>query len=68
MKQGRASSSGAGSQKREPVSHAVDPGAVSQIGCHVGEPRAVKQLYAGRGYEAPVAKATIHNGGSQGEH
>lgn len=66
MKQGKASSSGSGAQKREPISHAVNPGAVSQIGAHVGRARAVEPLYKGRGVEAPAPKAmTVHKSGSQ---
>lgn len=68
MKQGQASSSGMGSTKQEPIAHAVNPGAVSQIGCHMGNPAAIKQLYEGRGYEAPMAKSTTHAGGSQGDY
>ena len=53
-------------KKREPISHAVDPGAVSQLGIHEGTPKPA--FYEGRGYEAPKANSTIHEGGSQGKH
>lgn len=67
MKQGRASSSGPGDQKREPIAHAVNPAAVAEIGIH--EVRTVPvQMYEGRGYEAPKANSTIHHSGSQGKH
>lgn len=72
MKQGRASSSGAGSQKREPISHAVSPRAVAGIGLAQGNmtdagPLRVRSepLYAGRGIEAPMKGTTIHKAGSQ---
>lgn len=66
MKQGSGNSS-MGDQKREPVSHAVDPGAVSQIGVH--EVNYVKvPLYTGRGFEAPMAGSEVHPCGSQGKH
>ena len=66
MKQGRASSSGPGEQKREPISHAVKPSAAANIGLQSG--RAYSQpLYSGRGIEAPKAGVTIHNKGSQGK-
>ena len=68
MKQGRASKSGLISQKREPISHAVDPGAVDQLGQMVGVARAVEVLYEGRGYKAPMAGYTYHKSGSQGKH
>lgn len=49
--------------KVEPKSQAVNLGAVSRIGSQVGTGR--KELYEGRGYEAPKAKPTIHRKGSQ---
>lgn len=62
MKQGRASPEGPGGRKREPIVHAVDVDAVSDLG------RETDPLYKGRGYEAPKASATTHNSGSQGKH
>lgn len=66
MKQGSGSSS-VGDTKREPISHAVDPGGVSQIGNAVA--RNPSPLYAGRGFTAPAPTAcTTHQSGSQGKH
>lgn len=67
MKQGNGNSR-AGEQKREPISHAVSPGAVSQIGTHVGTAQAVEPLYKGRGFEAPMAGTDTHHKGSQGKY
>ena len=56
----------AGQPKREPISKSVDPGAVSDLG---GEHRVTsKELYEGRGYEAPKNQSSTHNSGSQGKH
>jgi hypothetical protein len=55
-------------EKREPISHAVNPGVVSQIGVHEAHTRPPQPLYAGRGIEAPKAATTIHHSGSQGKH
>ena len=67
MKQGRADHSNMAGTKREPISHAVDPGGVSELGCIVA--KNPQPLYAGRGFEAPAPKAeTIHNRGSQGRY
>ena len=68
MKQGRATHSGSASTKTEPISHAVSPGAVDQLGQKVGQARAVEQLYQGRGLEAPMKSETTHKSGSQGRH
>ena len=67
MKQGQASTSGAGSQKREPIAHAVSPAAVSEIGTQVVRHTSLP-LYEGRGLEAPMQGTTIHHCGSQGRH
>lgn len=67
MKQG-PSTSRAGSQKREPMSSAIDPGAVSQIGIKEVN-LSPEPLVTGRGYSAPAPVAeTIHHCGSQGTH
>ena len=77
MKQGHASSSGPGSRKIEPRATAVSVGGVSQIGTALGNkatdvpgtlPGGQKELYKGRGYEAPMNKSTSHHSGSQGRH
>ena len=67
MKQGTGASR-PGSQKMEPVSHKINPGAVSQIGNHVGTAKAVEPLVMGRGVQAPKPKETTHACGSQGKH
>lgn len=69
MKQGKATTSGMGSTKREPISHAVSPGGVSQLGEMVGTRRAVEQIYVGYGYKAPMGSGTtVHRSGTQGKH
>lgn len=56
-------------RKREPISHAVNPGGAAQIGIAQANRMAVIPLYAGHGYEAPVGGGTtIHENGSQGKH
>jgi len=67
MKQGQASTSGSASTKREPISHAVSPAAVSEIGVHQVRHTSVP-LYGGRGLEAPMQGTTNHPTGSQGKH
>ncbi len=69
MKQGTGNSS-AGAQKREPISHAVDVCSVAGIGIQqvcVGGGSS-KELYSGRGFEAPMAGVDTHESGSQGKH
>ena len=67
MKQGQAQSSTAGSTKSEPVSHAVSPAAVSEIGVHQVRHTSLP-LYEGRGLQAPMAGSESHPCGSQGKH
>lgn len=67
MKQGSGTSK-SGSTKVEPKPRAVNPGAVNQLGNHVGPARAVENLYEGRGLKAPMAGETQHKSGSQGKH
>ncbi len=67
MKQGTGNKSNSAS-KIEPVSTAINPGAVAQIGAHVGEARAVESLNQGRGYKAPPIGSTSYPSGSQGKH
>lgn len=62
MKQGSGTTTQS-AHKREPISRAVNPGGADQLGQVVG--KNPTPLYAGRGYEAPVAKTTIHPKGSQ---
>lgn len=66
MKQGSGNST-ASAQKREPIAHAVSPGAVSEIGIHQVRSASVP-LYQGRGLEAPMQGTTSHPTGSQGKH
>jgi len=66
MKQGPGSSR-VGDTKREPIVHAINPGAVSEIGCVVV--KNPDQMSAGRGFTAPEPKSTTtHHCGSQGKH
>lgn len=67
MKQGRATTSGPADQKREPIPHAVNPAAVSEIGIHQVRHTSLP-IYEGRGLEAPMAGSEIHHSGSQGRH
>jgi hypothetical protein len=64
--------------KAEPIPHAINPAAVSQIGVSV-DPRAVEKLDAGKGYRTPVgpssnmgqgpgANREVFRSGSQGTH
>jgi hypothetical protein len=65
-------------QKREPIAYAVDPAGVSQLGSAMGNHAtgsgkilhgASKELYAGKGFEAPKDQGcTTHDCGSQGKH
>lgn len=74
MKQGSGNSR-AGDQKREPMSSAVMPGGVANIGLAQGDhadgkdfvPR-ITPLYSGRGYQAPAIASTSHKCGSQGKY
>ena len=68
MKQGQASQSKMGSTKTEPVSKAVDPGAVSRMGIEQSPFTTTKSMYEGRGLKAPMVGQTNHNAGSQGRH
>lgn len=53
--------------KTEPIAHAVNPAAVSEIGIHSIRANSLP-LYEGRGLEAPMQGTTIHHTGSQGKH
>ena len=65
-KQGRADHSNVASTKQEPIVHDVDVCAVADIGLETGY--GAKQLYSGRGYQAPMVGQTNHAKGSQGKH
>lgn len=64
--------------KREPISKKVNPGAVNQLGNHVGNKGAIEQFYGGMGYktsavptlgkgnQGPGAHRTVRPSGSQG--
>jgi hypothetical protein len=67
MKQGKASTSGMGSTKREPIPHAVNPAAVADMGNASVRGNSLP-LYEGRGLEAPMAGSTCYESGSQGKH
>jgi len=66
MRQGTGNSTQSG-QKREPIAHAVNPAAVSEIGVHQIRGTSLP-LYEGRGLEAPMQGTTTHPTGSQGKH
>lgn len=65
MKQGMGNSK-PGSTKIEPLSKAVNPGAVGNMGLQVT--RTPQQMYEGRGLKAPMVSSTSHPKGSQGKH
>lgn len=65
MKQGRATTSMVGSTKTEPVSKAVNPGAVSRMGNMVAPGTKPEQMYEGRGLKAPMKSVTTYPKGSQ---
>lgn len=68
MKQGTGNSR-PGDQKREPIAHAVDVCSVADIGNQQRYIRGTsRELYEGRGYEAPMAGTDTHHSGSQGKH
>lgn len=53
--------------KREPVAHAINPKAVSEIGN--AQFKSSEQMSAGRGFQAPSpAGKTVHPSGSQKRH
>jgi hypothetical protein len=78
MKQGKAKVDIEADWKTEPVPHKVNPGAVNQLGNHLGNPQAIEKLYGGMGYkqvgsatlgkgnQGPGAHRTVHKSGSQG--
>lgn len=75
MKQGRATHSGMGSTKSEPISHVVPPAYAGRIGLMQGnhaESGIVHvqhvPMYEGRALEAPTCHTTVHHCGSQGKH
>lgn len=74
MRQGSASRDGPAGRKREPIAKAINPKGVSQIGSSLGNhttdhrdpsPNAVENVFAGRGYEAPMRSVATHKSGSQ---
>ena len=67
MKQGRATHSSMASTKVEPVSKAVNPAAVADIGVsqHYAKGNGPIPLYEGRGLKAPMVGTTTHKAGSQ---
>ena len=60
MKQERTITSITGSTKTEPVSRAVDPGAVSRMGTIVAPGTKPEQMYEGRGLQAPMAWLSVY--------
>lgn len=67
MKQGHATESRSGSTKTEPISKAVNPAYVAQLGIKERNITAVP-MYEGRGLEAPKVTSTNHKSGSQGRY
>lgn len=70
MKQGKATTSTMGSTKQEPISRAVNPEAVAEMGAketRIGRASSVP-LYEGRGLKAPMSGTQTHQRGSQGKH
>jgi hypothetical protein len=65
MKQGTGTSR-MGATKVEPMSKAVNPGKVADMGLQQVRMRPHKDL--GRGYKAPMAESSTHKAGSQGKH
>jgi hypothetical protein len=68
MKQGQAKTSLIGSTKTEPMSRAVNPRAVENIGTQHVYTTPKPPMYEGRGIEAPMVGQTNHHKGSQGKH
>src|SRR5262245_40406897 len=78
MKQGKASRDVEEGFKREPNPRIVNPGAVNQLGNHVGNRGAIESFYGGMGYktsavptlgkgnQGPGAHRDVHRTGSQG--
>ena len=66
MKQGEAKHVVSGT-KQEPISHAVNPAAVAELGIHEVRHSSIP-LYEGRGLEAPMVGTTQYHSGSQGKH
>ncbi len=66
MKQGKATNSK--DYMTQPVSHEIDPGAVSRLGSIQGPGTVLKPLVFGPGLKAPMVGETKHKAGSQGEH
>lgn len=67
MKQGTGNNSASG-QKREPISRAISPAAVSEIGIKQVHTGPAPSLVEGRGYKAPLGTSSTHKCGSQGRH
>lgn len=67
MKQGQAKTSIVGSTKVEPVSRAVNPAYVAELGIDESRVRSIP-MYEGRGLKAPMVSETSHKCGSQGKH
>ncbi len=77
MRQGQASRDGRAGGKVEPKPRAVNPAGVSQIGGNYGNHvteetgkfnNAVENIYAGRGYTAPMRSQKTSRNGSQGRY
>lgn len=67
MKQGQAKTSMIGSTKTEPISRAVNPAYVAELGIDESRVKSIP-MYEGRGLKAPMVSETSHKCGSQGRH
>jgi len=68
MKQGKADRNVKESWKTEPVSHAVSPNFVSDIGTIQVRNGGSLPMYEGRGIKAPMVSQKTSNKGSQGKY
>lgn len=66
--QGKATHSGSGATKVEPVSTAISPGAVSRIGLAQSPFTKPEPCREGPGLKAPMVGTSTHPRGSQGRH
>lgn len=67
MKQGSGHNS-RGATPPKATGKIVNPGGAGQIGLVQARPRAIENLYGGRGdSKSPTSKVTVHSTGSQGK-
>lgn len=68
MKQGRASSSGPGARKEEPISYSVSKGGVSRIGAHQSDMSMDPHLEGQARTSPSQGPIIVSKHGSQGKH